>query len=124
MYVSDKFGDYGLVGVCIGRRCGQVYEIETLLFSCRVMSKGVEDYVLTTVLTNAKQEGFAEVIIKFRKGEKNTGMTGIFEGNYFVQSGTDSEVVFYSFDLRNQQIKPLPEWFSQIEARLEEAAVL
>jgi FkbH-like protein len=30
VHVSDKFGDYGLVGVCIGFRRNSIYEIDTL----------------------------------------------------------------------------------------------
>jgi len=114
-HVSDKFGDYGLVGVCIARRInGKMYEIDTMLFSCRAMSRGVEDYVLSTILSSAGNEGFAEAIIRFRKSEKNTGMQTILTNNGFTETSTINHLINYSFDLTCQQINPLPSWFSDM----------
>jgi amino acid adenylation domain-containing protein/FkbH-like protein len=46
--VSDRFGDYGLVGVVIAVAREQQRElfIDTLLLSCRVLGRGVEEAVL------------------------------------------------------------------------------
>ena len=110
--VSDKFGDYGLVGVCIAFHKNNVYEIDTLLFSCRVMSKGVEDYTLTSVLNYAANQNFDKVILRFKKGPKNNQMRAILSNNNFVESAADDDHLVYSFDLKQQQIKPFPKWFS------------
>ena len=124
-YVSDNFGDYGMVGVCIGLHRNDIYEIDTLLFSCRIMSKGVEDYVITRVLTHARQQGFSRAIVRFTKGEKNAGMQTILTDNYFTESQVNDESVVYSFDdLQGRQIKPLPERFSPMESSDEKVAAL
>ncbi len=121
--VSDKFGDYGLVGVCIGFRRNGVYEIDTLLFSCRVMSKGVEDYTLTSVLGHAGAENFDRVVLRFKKGPKNEQMQTILNNNNFVESDADDDCVVYSFDLKQQQIKAFPKWFSPTQPNAETAPV-
>ncbi len=115
VHVSDKFGDYGLVGVCIGRYDGEIYEIDTLLFSCRIMSRGVEDYVLTSVLTYARENNFKKVVLRFCKGPKNDGMRTILEKNGFSEFETDGENAVYAFDFSSQEINPLPEWFTLVE---------
>ncbi len=115
VHVSDKFGDYGLVGACIARRLdGRLCEIDTLLFSCRVMSRGVEDFVLSTVLANIKDDGFSEVVIRFQRGEKNAGMQTILTNNGFTETGTLNHLISYSFDLTSREINPLPSWFSDM----------
>lgn len=114
--VSDKFGDYGLVGVCIGFRRNDVYEIDTLLFSCRVMSKGVEDYTLTHVLKHAHECGCRRVLLHFRTGPKNDQMRLILEKNGFGRSEEPGETVTYTFDLQQQTIQPFPEWFQTVTA--------
>ena len=114
-HVSDKFGDYGLVGVCIGQYAGETYEIDTLLFSCRVMSRGVEDYVLTTVLTYAQDQGFSRAVLRFHKGPKNDGMRKILEKNNFSEFENSDEEVVYGLDLKTTQINPLPEWFNSAD---------
>lgn len=122
--VSDKFGDYGLVGVCIGFHKNNVYEIDTLLFSCRVMSRGVEDYTLTSVLNYAATENFDKVVLRFNKGPKNEQMRTILNNNNFIESAADDDYLVYSFDLKQQQIKPLPKWFPPSQPDTEEVPVL
>ncbi|HPC94743.1 MAG TPA: HAD-IIIC family phosphatase [Sedimentisphaerales bacterium] len=112
VHVSDKFGDYGLVGVCIGFRRGSAYEIDTLLFSCRIMSKGVEDYTLTHVLRSAQSSDCSQVLLHFRKGPKNKPMRMILEKNGFSRSEEQDETVTYAFDLHRQSIQPFPQWFA------------
>jgi len=119
VHVADKFGDYGLVGVCIGFRRNNVYEIDTLLFSCRIMSRGVEDYTLTTVLDYAKEHNFDQVIVRFTKGPKNDQMRAILSNNSFVESASEGDSVVYSFDLKRQKPKPRPDWFAPIESDIE-----
>ncbi len=114
-HVCDKFGDYGLVGVCIGLHKGGTYEIDTLLFSCRVMSKGVEDYTLTGVLNHVREHSFDEAIVRFKKGPKNDQMRTILSQNSFVESGSEGDLVFYRFDVKGQDIKPSPQWFAPVE---------
>ncbi len=110
--VSDKFGDYGLVGVCISFHQGDVYEIDTLLFSCRIMSKGVEDYTLTHVLKVAQSSDCHQARLHFKKGRKNEPMRMILEKNGFTRSEGQGEIVTYAFDLRRQSIQPFPQWFA------------
>jgi FkbH-like protein len=44
--VSDRFGDYGLVGVMIFSARREALEVDTFLLSCRVLSRGVEHRML------------------------------------------------------------------------------
>ncbi len=49
--VSDRFGDYGLVGVVIFIRQKETLFIDTFLLSCRVLGRGVEDAILAGLKT-------------------------------------------------------------------------
>jgi len=122
--VSDKFGDYGLVGVCIAFHQEDFYEIDTLLFSCRVMSKGVEDYTLTSVLNYARSQNFDRVALRFREGSKNDQMRTILSNNNFIEAAADGDSVVYSFDLKQQQIKSFPKWFSAVQPDAGKVPVL
>jgi FkbH-like protein len=122
--VSDKFGDYGLVGVCVAFGRGSVYEIDTLLFSCRVMSKGVEDYTVTSVLNHARAANFDKAVLRFKKGPKNDQMRTILSNNNFVEAEADDESVVFSFDLRAQQIKSFPKWLTSTKSDAEATAAL
>jgi FkbH-like protein len=119
VHVSDKFGEYGLVGVCIAFKKNNIYEIDTLLFSCRVMSKGVEDYTLTSILNHAKNQNFECVTLQFRQGPKNNQMKTILENNCFTLSAGDDQLQTYCFDLTAQQIKPHQNWFNTTPCRIK-----
>jgi FkbH-like protein len=55
--LSDRFGDHGLVSVVVGRRDGDVLEIETWLMSCRVLKRGMEDAMLDALVEQARLLG-------------------------------------------------------------------
>jgi FkbH-like protein len=122
--VSDKFGDYGLVGVCIGFHRDNIYEIDTLLFSCRIMSKGVEDYTLSSVLNHARAKHFEKVILRFEKGPKNEQMRTILSNNNFIEYEDNDNYVVYGFNLQQHQIKSFPKWFSSTHPDTKKESIL
>jgi hypothetical protein len=88
------------------------------------MSKGVEDYTLTSVLNDVQARSFEKVIVRFKKGPKNEQMQTILSNNHFVESGCEGDSVIYRFDLKQQPIKPYPKWFSPVELDVEKVPVL
>ena len=57
--LEDKFGDNGLICVVIlQKENGQTVFINTWLMSCRVLKRGMENFVLNTIATFAKEKGF------------------------------------------------------------------
>jgi FkbH-like protein len=69
--VTDRFGDYGLVGVVITRDTEQIAEIDTFLLSCRVLGRGVEHRILTEVARAAKERGRKSVRLRWVPTAKN-----------------------------------------------------
>ena len=66
----DKFGDSGLVGVCILKYAEQKAVIDTLLLSCRVLGRGVEDVFVIQALKLAKQRGCEGLLVSFIQPQK------------------------------------------------------
>lgn len=69
--VSDRFGDYGLVGAMRLSGDGGVLQIASFLLSCRVLGRGVEHRILARVGELALLRGFPTVAIRFRDTGKN-----------------------------------------------------
>lgn len=70
--VSDKFGDYGLVGLLIVSFEEDAPILENYILSCRVLGRGVEKRVFETVsdlIRNEFGQSFAK--INFKKTQKN-----------------------------------------------------
>jgi FkbH-like protein len=69
--VSDRFGDYGLVGVVICTATAETLEVETFLLSCRVLGRRVEDTVLTRLAEIALERGCSKVALTYTPTQKN-----------------------------------------------------
>ncbi len=69
--VSDRFGDYGMVGVLLYETTTHQFTVDTFLLSCRVLGRGVEHYILSALGRKAEQEGKKFVELCYRPTEKN-----------------------------------------------------
>lgn len=71
--LSDRFGDYGVVGVCIVKRVGpDVGEIDTLLMSCRALGRNAEKAFLGYVIEDYVEKLEVKKIVgSFLRTEKN-----------------------------------------------------
>jgi FkbH-like protein len=69
--VSDRFGDYGLVGVMSYRVEKAALNVDSFLLSCRVLGKGVEHRMLSELGRIARERGVAQVNIHFNPSAKN-----------------------------------------------------
>ena len=71
---ADRFGDYGLIGVCIlGRDTARANEfvLDTFLMSCRALGRGIEEAILQSLRTIVAQHGGQRLIAPFVEGPRN-----------------------------------------------------
>ncbi len=69
--VSDRFGDYGLVGVIIYETTSEVLNVDTFLMSCRVLGRGVEHRILARLGEIAREHGCRHVDVPYIPTKKN-----------------------------------------------------
>ncbi len=69
--VTDRFGDYGLVGLAIAHAAGDSFKVDTLLLSCRVLGRGVEHALVRRLGEIARQHRLAYVELPYRRTAKN-----------------------------------------------------
>lgn len=81
-WVSDRFGDYGLVGTVIFRADDQGLVVEDLALSCRALGRGVEARMASALGQQARTLGAAEVRFQFTETERNLPMR-----NYLLSLG-------------------------------------
>ncbi len=92
--LEDKFGDNGLIGVIVlSRESEEVAFIENWFMSCRVLKRGMENFVLNTIASFAKENGFSILKGQYLPTAKNElvkdhylklGFT--FDNNYWILS--------------------------------------
>ncbi len=69
--VSDRFGDYGLVGAILYSVGSKHLEVDTLLLSCRVLGRGVEHRMFEKLGEIAKEHGLKTVQAVYKPTRKN-----------------------------------------------------
>ena len=69
--VSDRFGDYGLVGALLYSMENQALNVDSFILSCRVLGKGVEHAMLRRLGTIAQNHNLPEVHVPFMRTPKN-----------------------------------------------------
>ena len=69
--VSDRFGDYGLVGAMIYACCPDAIAVDTFLLSCRVLGKGVEHQMFRYLGEKALACGLSHVDVDFVQTARN-----------------------------------------------------
>jgi amino acid adenylation domain-containing protein/FkbH-like protein len=69
--VKDRFGDYGIVGLVIGRHSHNSLVLETFLLSCRVLGRNVEDFILSELQNYCAANGLDFISVQFQPTAKN-----------------------------------------------------
>ena len=71
VHVSDRFGQYGLVGALIAQRETGALVVDTLLLSCRVLGRGVEHGMVAHLGALAQSAALGAVRLPLIKTAKN-----------------------------------------------------
>lgn len=86
--LRDKFGDYGLIGVVIlEKRPENVLFVNTWLMSCRVLKRGMEEFIVNNIVEMAKRAGGGRVVGEYLRTPKNRMVEDIYERLGFVRDG-------------------------------------
>ena len=96
--VSDRFGDYGLVGVMIHGLGRDALEVDTFSLSCRALGRGVEHRMLNELGVMARQQNLRSVEMTLIPTAKNLPAHNFLDG---VASG-------FKHDLEGKIVYRLP----------------
>ena len=78
MNIKDKYGDYGLVGVSILKKLNKTCFIDTLLMSCRVLGRGVEQTLIAKIAEAAETLGCDEMRGRYIPTPKNAMVKDLY----------------------------------------------
>ncbi len=78
--VSDRFGDYGIVGLMTHRADGSRLLADTFLMSCRALGRGVEHTMIRTLGQAAEAQSLAQVDLPFVESDRNEPVRKFLDG--------------------------------------------
>ncbi|MBR6290649.1 MAG: HAD family hydrolase, partial [Clostridia bacterium] len=86
--LRDKFGDYGLISVVIMDKTDEdTLFIDTWLMSCRVLKRGMEEFIVNKIVEVARENGFSRVIGEYLPTPKNAMVKDIYSRLGFSDEG-------------------------------------
>lgn len=90
--VSDRFGDFGLVGLSSLSIDGGDAQIADFVMSCRVMGKKVEEALLGYTVAQARAAGAERIVASPVDGPRNQPAKSFFAGKFQSTDGASIDV--------------------------------
>lgn len=107
--VKDRFGDNGLVGVCITHDADDVCEIDSFLLSCRVIGRTIDTAMLSFLCEQARARDIRELRGCFVPTNRNTPTKDFYPKHGFLLRAETENGSLWSLELQDHEIK-CPEW--------------
>lgn len=84
--LRDKFGDHGLVSVVIMEKLSddEVF-VDTWLMSCRVLKRGMEEFIVNGMVRAAREAGFKTIRAEYIPTSKNSMVKDIYKKMGFTE---------------------------------------
>jgi FkbH-like protein len=112
--LSDRFGDNGLISVLLAHVSGAVLEIDTWLMSCRVLKRGVEQFVLNELYRAARSQGITTIRGTYIPSPKNALVRDHYARLGFAQvGGQEGGTTCWELEVTDDWV-PLPNWIAAI----------
>ena len=94
--LRDRFGDHGLVSVIImEKRSDKEFFIDTWLMSCRVLKRGMEEFIINRLVEEAAKMGATTLKAEYIPTPKNKMVEHIYDEMGFDCTGEG----LYSLDI-------------------------
>jgi len=85
--LKDRFGEYGLIGVVILKKISfDTWFIDTLLMSCRVLKRGVEEFIFNEIVNLSRKSGIDYIIGEYLPTAKNKMVEDLLERFGFLRT--------------------------------------
>lgn len=100
--LKDRFGDYGLVGIMIvKRRSDRTAFVDTWLMSCRVLKRGMEEYMMNGMVSKLLALGYTTIESEYIPTSKNSMVRDIYKQMGFEEY----EPCHYRLNIEEYQVK-------------------
>ena len=115
-HLSDRMGDYGLIGVVFCRsRQPHEWIIDTWLMSCRVLGRQMEKFMFDRIIEAAQERGIRTIFAQYLPTPKN----GLVREHYDRLGFTRLSETDYELPVPRDEVKTA----THIRSRYEDAAV-
>ena len=97
--LTDKVGDNGLISVIFLQQSGDELLIDTWLMSCRVLQRGVEDFVLNELVDVCRHRKCSRIRGTYIPTDRNALARDLLPSLGFASSGADSDNTHWTLEV-------------------------
>jgi FkbH-like protein len=110
--LEDRFGSYGTIGLALVECEGPVWTLRLLLMSCRVMSRGVGNVLLSHLVARAREAG-ARLRAEFVPTDRNRMMLVTLRFAGFREIGRAGRATLLESDVSSAPA--IPDWLVLVD---------
>lgn len=103
--LTDKYGDYGKIGLVLIEIYEKQWWIRLLLMSCRVMNRGVGAVLINHIRNRAREKG-VRLLAEMIPNDKNRMMYMTYKFNHFHEVYQKYGVIVFENDLNKKHFFP------------------
>ncbi len=100
-HVRDRFGDYGLTGLCIIRYENATAFLDTFLMSCRVLGRQLEQTFLNHLIARLRDKGVSRIEAAYVPTQKNQQVARFFHEMGFEARKTLEGNTLFSYVVKH-----------------------
>jgi FkbH-like protein len=105
--LTDKYGNYGKIGLVLIEVYEKQWWIRLLLMSCRVMNRGVGGVLINHIRKRAREKG-VQLLAEIIPNKRNRMMYMTYKFNHFYEVSEKNGVTVFENDLSKKQ--PFPDY--------------
>ena len=113
--LSDRFGDLGLTAVGVVLRREKQAVIESLVMSCRVANRNVEQAMVSVLAEQARVWGCEVLIGEFVPTDRNHVVADLYQRLGFERDQQSADLACFRVELGETEL-PWPETIERIES--------
>ena len=96
---TDKFGDYGIIGMSIIDLKNGKSKMQSFIMSCRALGREIEKYFFNFIRNDLKKKKYKKIIVSYKKNDKNKLVKEFFDKNCKKIKQSD-KMTHYSVDTK------------------------
>jgi FkbH-like protein len=97
--LRDRFGDNGLIASLIMRQEGDALNIDTWAMSCRVLGRGMEEFIHNHLLALARERGAKSIVGTYIPTNRNGLVRDLYAKLGYVRTGDEGGTTRWTVDV-------------------------
>jgi FkbH-like protein len=103
--LRDKFGDYGLIAAAVCETLDDDLFIKEFVMSCRVLKRGVEEYLVNYVFDQCRTQGLKGVRGQYLRSAKNAMVADFYARFEFENTFRDNDRSDWYLSVENYKVR-------------------